>query len=553
MRPWSRVQAIGASGHGDARAPATIAPAMHRRLELWTLGLFLAGFCTYRAVTQSITYDEACTYIQFVRGSWWNAVTQYSANNHVLFTLLAKLSTDTLGVTELTLRLPTLLGAGLYVTSAFALCRRLAEDRIVAGLASAALTLNPFVLDFLVAARGYGLALGFLLMALVLLARALERSDVGRNAWWLAGTSVALGLSVSANLAFLFPGVAVVCATAAIAPCFRAGRRAIAWLVIPGAVLAAATLTLPLSHARPELFFYGATSLGEGVTSLVTASLHYHDTRLPGMTSNASDVVVAAVGYAAVNVAALWLGRSLTRYWRALRHPGATDVPPALTVLLTAATLCAPLLAVAAHLVCGVAYPQERTALYLIPMCTLALVGSRRGARRMMIKRAALAIVVALYAAQLDWTHFRTWWFDASSRQLFALARTARQHDHCPGSLAASWLYEPSLRFYATILTSEECPLDVVHAWQPGMRGYDVYVLTPDDDAAMITPLDVIHVDRLSGAAVAVERLPDAQLARRKPSAPRGLDGHGDDNTWGRSLILTRGKAPARQRGCRTL
>ncbi len=82
---------------------------MHRRLELWTLGLFLAGFCTYRAVTQSITYDEACTYIQFVRGSWWNTVTQYSANNHVLFTLLAKLSTDTLGVTELTLRLPTLL------------------------------------------------------------------------------------------------------------------------------------------------------------------------------------------------------------------------------------------------------------------------------------------------------------------------------------------------------------------------------------------------------------------------------------------------------------
>jgi mannosyltransferase len=164
-----------ASANVEPQAPsATVAP-MRRRLEVWALSVFLAGFCTYRAVTQSITYDEACTYIEFVRGSWWTTVTQYTANNHVLFTLLAKLSTDTLGVTELTLRLPTLLGAALYATSAFVLCRRLTDDRIVAALASAAMTLNPFVLDFLVAARGYGLALGFLLMALVMLARALDR------------------------------------------------------------------------------------------------------------------------------------------------------------------------------------------------------------------------------------------------------------------------------------------------------------------------------------------------------------------------------------------
>jgi len=530
MRPWSRVEAIAASESGDARAFGTIARELYRGLEFWALGLFLAGFCTYRAVTQSITYDEACTYIQFVRGSWWNAVTRYTANNHVLFTLLAKLSTDMLGVTELTLRLPTLLGAGLYATSAFVLCRRLAEDRIVAGLASAAMTLNPFVLDFLVAARGYGLALGFLLVSLVMLARALEGLDVRRKPWWLAGASACLGLSVSANLAFLLPAAAVVCATAAIA-LLRADRRIIAWLVIPGAVIAGATLTLPLSHARPEHFFYGATTLGEGVTSLVAASLHYHETRLPGMTSTTSDLVVAVVGYVAVTVVALWLGLSLTRDWRALRHAGSRDLAPALTVLLTAATLCAPLLAVAAHFVCGLAYPQERTALYLIPLCTLALVGSRRSARRTPITRAALATIVALYAAQLDWTHFRTWRFDTSSRQLFALARTVRQHDHCPGSLAASWLYEPSLRFYATILTSEECPIDVVHAWQPGMRGYDVYVLTPDDDAAMISTLHVLHVDRFSGAAVAIEQLPEVRVAGGRPSAPEAPDGYADDNT----------------------
>jgi len=501
------------------------------------LGVFVAGFCAYRAYTQSITYDEACTYLEFVRGSWWNAVTQYSANNHVLFTLLAKLSTDTLGVSELTLRLPTLVGTALYVTSAFVLCRRLTEDRIVAALASAAMTLNPFVLDFLVAARGYGLALGFLLIALAMLARALDRSDEARHAWWIAAASTALGLSVSANLAFAFPAAAVVCATAAIALCFRPDRMAL--LVIPGTVVAGAILTMPLSHARPEHFFYGATTLGEGLTSLVTVSLRYNETGLPGMTSAASDIVIAAVGYVTVATVALWLGISLERSLRAMRYPDSFDSLPAFAGVLTAATLLTPLLAVVAHFGRGIPYPQERTALYLIPLCTLALLGTVRGTRRTLILRAAAAIVVALYAVQLDGTHFRTWRFDASSRALSVLARTARQRDHCPGSLAASWVYEPSLRFYA-LLTRDDCPLYVVHAWQPEMRGYDVYVLTPDDDAAMITPLDVLHVDDRSGALVAVER-PEVRLvrssaARRRSSpsmvaTPRSLGGHTDDNT----------------------
>src|SRR4029453_657958 len=123
---------------------------------------------------------------------------------------------------------------------------------------------------------------------------------------------------------------------------------------------------LPLSHARPDHFFYGATTLGEGLTSLVTASLQYHDVRLPGMTGVASDVVVARIGYVLVSVAALWLGLSMLRCLRAMRHPDAAHPQPAFAGLLTAVTLITPLLAVAAHYVRGVPYPQERTARSLI-------------------------------------------------------------------------------------------------------------------------------------------------------------------------------------------
>ena len=42
------------------------------------------GLCAYRAATQSITHDEAFTYLQFVSGPWSNLFSNYDANNHVL-------------------------------------------------------------------------------------------------------------------------------------------------------------------------------------------------------------------------------------------------------------------------------------------------------------------------------------------------------------------------------------------------------------------------------------------------------------------------------------
>ena len=54
----------------------------------------------YRARTQSITYDEAVTYDAFVVGPMSHAFTGYNANNHVLFTILAKLTTGAIGTSE---------------------------------------------------------------------------------------------------------------------------------------------------------------------------------------------------------------------------------------------------------------------------------------------------------------------------------------------------------------------------------------------------------------------------------------------------------------------
>ena len=66
-------------------------------------------------------------------------------------------------------------------------------------LAVALLTLNPLVLDFLVAARGYGIALALFTYALVLLVR-WGQNEKDRRPASLVKAGIALGLSVAANL-----------------------------------------------------------------------------------------------------------------------------------------------------------------------------------------------------------------------------------------------------------------------------------------------------------------------------------------------------------------
>src|SRR3954454_7998866 len=135
-----------------------------RRLSIVLLTVVLA-LCVYRARTQSFTVDEAWVFNSFVNQDLAVMGHTYDACNHVLHTLLMKLSRHYLGTGELALRVPGLIGALLYAIAVYKL------TRLVLGgwtqlLAVALLTFHPLVLDFMVAARGYGLGLGLFTLAL---------------------------------------------------------------------------------------------------------------------------------------------------------------------------------------------------------------------------------------------------------------------------------------------------------------------------------------------------------------------------------------------------
>ena len=68
----------------------------------------VAALSVYRAATQSITVDEAHTYLAYVKPPLRTVLSTYEANHHVLHSLLCKAATGILGASDFSLRIPAL-------------------------------------------------------------------------------------------------------------------------------------------------------------------------------------------------------------------------------------------------------------------------------------------------------------------------------------------------------------------------------------------------------------------------------------------------------------
>src|SRR5436305_14870907 len=84
--------------------------------------LFAVG--VYRAATCDVTFAEAWNYDRYIGVPWQESLQHFDANNHVLNTVLVRISTTRFHLTELSLRLPALLGGLFLLWVCFRLCQR---------------------------------------------------------------------------------------------------------------------------------------------------------------------------------------------------------------------------------------------------------------------------------------------------------------------------------------------------------------------------------------------------------------------------------------------
>lgn len=148
------------------------------KLHLIAVGAIIAVGAVLRGILlfEPVIYDEAFTYTYFASRPFFVAMSDYSyPNNHILHTLLIKISTGLLGVGHVQLRLPAFI-AGVLCLPAFYIFIRSMFNRYIALMALALVAGTGGLIEYSALARGYSITWLSMLVALMLM-RHLIRSN----------------------------------------------------------------------------------------------------------------------------------------------------------------------------------------------------------------------------------------------------------------------------------------------------------------------------------------------------------------------------------------
>jgi hypothetical protein len=438
--------------------------------------LFL--ICVYRAFTQAVVFDEALTWELYIAGPMDKIFHTFEANHHFLNTILMRLTTGLLGVSAWSMRLPALAGAALYFTAVYRIARTAFGEGWMHLLTVAALTLNPLVLDFMVAARGYGIALALWMWALAVLLPVFSARTA--KSLELAQAGAALALSVTANLVFVLPaaglaGIATYFLTTL--PKSNAAKKSkrveekrgvsplVAFLGTIAAVAVVFLLAAPVEEMKLDQFYTGVPSIAESLRSMAVVSLA-HSGPLAGDGMGWWRDAVAFGIAPLVLVGGLALG-ILRRNW--------------LLIAASGTAVFAGIVLVVLHVALGRPYPADRTGLYFLPLVMLTLVslGLSREKFTARLGCGLALLFVAQFLTEFNVKKFWVWDYDADTRTMGEYIASHRGSGSV--RVGGSWQLSESLGFY--LFQNGWDWMEINR--RPPQPGEDFYTLIPQDREAL--------------------------------------------------------------------
>ena len=404
------------------------------------LGSVLFLYVAARAVLVPFTHDESFSYLSFA-GRSFTAIFSLDgielANNHLLNSILARVTSLAFGPSEWALRLPNVLAFALYLWASAALSRRAASPWI-AGCAFVLLSTNPFLLELFGLQRGYGLAVAFF-AASIHFALRIEETPARSPLWVLLATGCG-ALAVLANLVLVLP-VAFLLIVAFVRR-FPPTRSELLAFAGPPAIAAAALARRVLVMRESGQFYAGGRTgfWPDTVNSLVESSLA--PGLRHGLTAKAAQAAVAACMVLALATAAF---------------------PPAgkrsrLTAISLAVALLASVASVAQHSLLGVPFLAGRMAVFFVPLLALVVAGASSAlvaAHRPLLRRAGYALASSLAVAGLanllasaNLERTTDWGYDSDSRRVVSDLTILHERRAGRMHVGGSWIFEPSLNFY---------------------------------------------------------------------------------------------------------
>jgi hypothetical protein len=385
---------------------------------------------------------------------------------------------------------------------AYVLCRRF-QLRLAWPLL-ACLVFNPLVMDHLVAARGYSLALAFLMVQVTIgwdrrsffvvcpaggahrpaATDNENRSSVVR----CAICSACAALSFAANFSFAVVNVAMLTGVLLMAcrtvPDWRQRGRLLAAAVGPGLAVSLFLTIHAVLHFPMDTLVYGARTLGEMLRTVRQSSLYQLNPQI------VNPSLLHAMEFLAPYIVPVVLALAAWQFRR--RQPALAYL---VVGVLAAAILGHMILLKAFH----VLLPKDRTAIWLVPLMTLAagVVVDRRALR------IALYTLGVYYLLCLRLHYFKEWDWDADLQEVYPVLAWYN-HEYGVTDVAANWQYGSTLNFYRLKSgreTMKEIPSPVeLHG------GHAIYVLNFPFDEGFLKGqgLRVVYHGRTTDVVVAV-------------------------------------------------
>jgi hypothetical protein len=493
----------------------------------WLIGAGVLAFLWViaRAHAQSITIDEADGYLLFAARadpSHWVA----SSMNHLLNSLLMRLFIGVFWLSPVMVRMPSLIGAGFYIAAVYVLVRLVSGELRVQLPLFVCMVYNPFVMDHLVAARGYSLGVGLLMAAVAIAARELAPEPVAEEHSYRACMlcSICAGLSFCATysfavvdaaaMGFIFAAFAGRASRKGLRRGFGSGEtvRLLAACAVPGLLVTALLAGDILVHWRQISLAWGAKSLTETAASVIKSSYYEPNDFLLSppvywFVTRCHKVLFPLLGVACL-VQLGWVVARRRMEPDRMRWVGRLG--------LGAAGILA--IALGVHRVMygvgDVLMPLGRRAIFIAPLLTLAIgaliaIDTGGGAGRW-IRRWALGmlcITAAYFVTCLRLNYFMEWKYNADAREVYSVL-SYYNHRWGVKEVSTNWRYCAALNFYRVLSsreTLEEIPGGPAEvAVYP--LGKPVYVLYYNSDVPFIEAqhLKVVYHNLATGAAVAI-------------------------------------------------
>jgi hypothetical protein len=425
-------------------------------ISIAVIALGLLSYTAYRAALLSFTHDESLTYnIYLQQHAGFNdiiAMRYPTANNHILNTLLMKYCILGFGNSELSLRLPNVLAHMVFMLfSALWLLRFRNMFFIIAGFII--LNVNPYMLDFFSVARGYGIAIAFMMVSVYCFFRYADH----KRKWNMVCALLACFFAVAANLALLhfFVGLLLVFNICFLVDLYEGPGlikdKFIRWLKmnIPLLVAVIANIAFLYEPVRRliegnELYFGGKTGIWtDTVNTLIESYLLNSEHPLLFYI-----VKTVFIGF--------YIGGLIyLLFFIISKFKGIENKNIVYTFILFIVPAYSTIIQ---HYVLGSNFLMVRTALFFMPlffMYVIALTGNFKPVRWRQYLSASFVTVIVLFTLYNGIVHYnltRTseWAYDASDRDAidFIAKDAAIHHKGEIVSAGISWQAEPSMNFY---------------------------------------------------------------------------------------------------------